>query len=302
MARTVSATASRSSAREFLANVARVPQRQMQGLIAAVLMLAAVPAAAAEAVTIPNFWNPRARLERPEPPQTTRPIRFLTDDEYPPLHFAGPDGNPTGFAVELARAACEKLGLTCTVQVRRFDTLLDALQANQGDVVAAAIPLTAALRADHRATRPYFRWPARFAVRGDKSLPAPDGKVVAEHPVGVVSGTAHEAYLRTFFHATPKTYPDLGTAEAALRRGEIEYLFGDGLALALWIGGTEAAGCCAFSGGDYLENRYFGEGIGFVTRKEDEALARALDDALQRLWDEGKYAELYLRFFPVGPF
>ncbi len=302
MARTVSATASRSSACGFFANVARVPQRQMRGLAAAVLMLAAVPAAAAEAVTIPNLWNPRARLERPEPPQTTRPIRFLTDDEYPPLHFAGPDGNPTGFSVELARAACEKLGLTCTVQVRRFDTLLDALQANQGDVVAAAIPLTASLRANHRATRPYFRWPARFAVRGDKNLPAPDTKVVSEHPVGVVSGTAHEAYLRTFFHATPKTYPDLGTAEAALRRGEIAYLFGDGLALALWIGGTEAAGCCAFSGGDYLENRYFGEGIGFVTRKDDEALARALDDALQRLWDEGKYAELYLRFFPVSPF
>ena len=302
MAPPVSATASRFSAREFLAHVARVPQRQIQGLLAAALMLAAVPAAAAEPVTIPNFWNPRARLERPEPPQTTRPIRFLTDDEFPPLHFAGPDGNPTGFAVELARAACEKLGLTCTVQVRRFDTLLDALQANQGDVVAAALPLTATLRANHQATRPYFRWPARFAVRGDKSLPAPDAKVLSEHPTGVVSGTAHEAYLRTFFHATPKTYPDLGTAEAALRRGEIEYLFGDGLALALWIGGTEAAGCCAFSGGDYLENRYFGEGIGFVTRKEDEVLARALDDALQRLWDEGKYAELYLRFFPVSPF
>lgn len=268
----------------------------------AFVMLAAVPALAAEAVTIPNFWNPRARLERPEPPQTTRPVRFLTDDEYPPLHFAGPDGNPTGFSVELARAACEKLGMTCTVQVRRFDTLLDALQANQGDVVAAAIPLSASLRAGYRATRPYFRWPARFVVRGDKSLPAPDVKAVSEHPTGVVSGTAHEAYLRTFFHATPKTYPDLGAAEAALRRGEIEYLFGDGLALALWIGGTEAAGCCAFSGGDYLENRYFGEGIGFVTRKEDEVLARALDDALQRLWDEGKYAELYLRFFPVGPF
>ena len=31
-------------------------------------------------------------------------------------------------------------------------------------------------------------------------------------------------------------------------------------------------------------------------------LSRALDDALQRLWDEGKYAELYLRFFPVSPF
>ena len=77
---------------------------------------------------------------------------------------------------------------------------------------------------------------------------------------------------------------------------------GAGVSLALWLGGVEAAGCCAFVGGDYLENRYFGEGIGLVTRKEDEVLARALDDALQRLWDEGKYAELYLRFFPVSPF
>ncbi len=288
--------------RQWRVHVAALLQSAALLQAAVLLMLVAGPAAAAEPVTIPNFWNPRARLERPDPPQAARPIRFLTDDEYPPLHFAGPDGNPTGFAVELARAACEKLGLTCTVQARRFDTLLDALQANQGDVVAAAIPLTASLRAGHQATRPYFRWPARFAVRGDKGLPAPDPKGLAEHPTGVISGTAHEAYLRAFFHVTPKTYPDLGTAEAALRRGEIDYLFGDGLALALWIGGTDAAGCCAFSGGDYLENRYFGEGIGFVTRKEDEALARALDDALQRLWDEGKYAELYLRFFPVSPF
>ncbi|MDO9426513.1 MAG: ABC transporter substrate-binding protein, partial [Methylobacterium sp.] len=48
--------------------------------------------------------------------------------------------------------------------------------------------------------------------------------------------------------------------------------------------------------------RYFGEGIGLVTRREDTALSRALDEGLQRLWDEGKYAELYLRFFPVSPF
>ena len=44
------------------------------------------------------------------------------------------------------------------------------------------------------------------------------------------------------------------------------------------------------------------EGIGFIVRKDDELLRRAFDHALQRLWDEGKYAELYLRFFPVSPF
>ncbi len=80
---------------------------------------------------MPDFWNPRSRGERVEAPQTGRAVRFLTDDEFPPLHFAGPDGNPTGFVVELARAVCEKLTITCTVQARRFDTLLDALDSGR---------------------------------------------------------------------------------------------------------------------------------------------------------------------------
>ncbi|MCE4224703.1 transporter substrate-binding domain-containing protein [Methylobacterium sp. C25] len=254
-------------------------------------------------VAIPNFWNPRARGERVEAPQLGRPVRFLTDDEFPPLHFAGPDGNPTGFSVELARAVCERLVIQCTVQARRFDTLLDALADKQGDVVAAAIPLTPGLRARFLATRPYFRWPARFVARGDRGLAPPSAQALSGKTVGVIEGSAHAAYLKTFFSgAVPKPFPDLASAEAALRRGEIDYVFADGLNLALWIGGQDSERCCSFVGGDYLENRYFGEGIGLITRTEDAALNRALDDALQRVWDDGKYAELYLRFFPVSPF
>lgn len=255
------------------------------------------------AVTVPNFWNPRSRGERVEAPQTGRPVRFLTDDEFPPLHFSGPDGTPTGFVVELARAVCEKLAIPCTVQARRFDTLLDGLADRQGDVVAAAIPLTPALRARFSATRPYFRWPARFAARADRGLPVPSAGTLAGRSVAVLGGSAHAAYLRAFFpKAAAKDFADLASAEGAVTRGEADYVFADGLGLALWVGGLEAGACCALIGGDYLENRYFGEGIGLVTRQEDAALVRALDDALQRVWDEGRYAELYLRFFPVSPF
>ena len=266
---------------------------------------AAAPAAPWEAATprvrIPNFWDPRARSERPDL-VGTRTIRFLTDDEFPPLHFAGPDGTLTGFSVELARAACERLNLTCTVQARRFDTLLDALAESRGDVVAAAVSITPALQARFALTQPYFRTPARFAARA-RAAEEPSPRSLASRTVGVVAGTAHEAFLASFFKAAQiKPYPDLAAASAALKRGDVEYLFGDGVGLALWVGGAEAEGCCALVGGPYLESRYFGEGIGFIVRKDDDALRRALDYALQRLWDEGKYAELYLRFFPVSPF
>ena len=275
------------------------------------LALAAPPVQAAPqearapvpSVAVPDFWNPRSRGERVEAPQTGRAVRFLTDDEFPPLHFAGPDGNPTGFVVELARAVCEKLAITCTVQSRRFDTLLDSLESKQGDVVAAAIPLTAGLRSKFLATRPYFRWPARFAVRADRGLPVPSAAHLDGRSVGVIAGSAHAAYLGAFFpKAKARDFTDLAAAESALKRGEIDYLFADGLNLALYVGGQEAENCCALIGGDYLENRFFGEGIGLITRQEDAALSRALDDALQRVWDDGKYTELYLRFFPVSPF
>jgi polar amino acid transport system substrate-binding protein len=256
----------------------------------------------AQGVAIPNFWEPRAQLERPEL-TGTRPIRFLVDDDFPPLHFPGLDGTPTGLSVELARAACERLSLTCTIQVRRFDTLLDALADNQGDVVAAAIPVTAGLRERFGVTSPYFKIPARFAVRKDRNMPAPDGRTLQGRTIGVVSGTAHEAFAKAFMPgAALKPFPELAAAEATLKAGDVDYVFADGLGLALWIGGEEAGGCCDFAGGPYLESRFFGEGIGFVVRRDDEALRRALDYALQQLWKGGKYAELYLRFFPVSPF
>ncbi|NBJ12596.1 transporter substrate-binding domain-containing protein [Microvirga arsenatis] len=278
-------------------------RRKIKPLSRAVLpLLLTIGAAQAQGVSIPNFWDPRAQLDRPDLP-ATRTVRFLVDDDFPPLHFPGLDGNPTGLSVELARAACERLGLTCTVQVRRFDTLLDALAERQGDVVAAAVPITASLRQRFAVTGPYFKIPARFAVRKDRNQPAPDVKALQGKTVGVVGGTAHEAYAKAFMAgASLKPYPELAAAQTALKAGEIDYLFADGLGLALWIGGEEAAGCCDFSGGPYLESRFFGEGIGFVTRSDDESLRRALDFALHQLWREGRYAELYLRFFPVSPY
>ncbi len=276
--------------------------RMVLSLLGWVAGLAAAAPVVAQDVAIPNLWDPRARQERPDL-SGLRTVRFLTDDDFPPLHFVGPDGAPTGFSVELARAACERLGITCTIQARRFDTLADALSEARGDVIAAAMPITPALRRRFSVTLPYFRFPARFAARADKAQPEPNPRALDGRTVAVVQGTAHEAYLKTFFaRATVRGFDDLFAAEGAVRRGEADYVFGDGLGLSLWLGGTDAAGCCGFIGRPYIESRFFGEGIGFIVRKDDELLRRAFDHALQRLWDEGKYAELYLRFFPVSPF
>lgn len=251
-------------------------------------------------IAIPNLWDPRIRLDRPEP-GPPRVVRFLADDDYPPFHFAGPDGALTGFSVELARAVCEKLAWTCTIQPRRFDTLADSLAEGRGDVLAAAINLTPGLRERFAASHLYFRAPARFLTTRGNARATLDGAALQGRRTAVVSGTAHQAFLEQLMpFVQRRESASLNAAIAALRSGEAEYVFGDGVALSLALAGS--GGEFAFAGGPYLESRYFGEGVAFLLRKDDPALKRAIDYALQGLWDDGTYARLYLRFFPVSPY
>ena len=68
---------------------------------------------AAPVAAVPGFWDPRRRPERPDTSRLTV-IRFLTETDYPPFNYAGADGNPTGFNVDLARAICDELQISCT--------------------------------------------------------------------------------------------------------------------------------------------------------------------------------------------
>ena len=72
--------------------------------------------------------------------------------------------------------------------------------------------------------------------------------------------------------------------------------------LAFWINGTDSGECCAFSGGPFVESRYFGEGIGIAVRKGNDLLRQSLNWALFRLWEKGRYTDLWLRYFSVSPF
>src|SRR5512143_1487051 len=119
------------------------------------------PAVTADPLAVPGFWDPRRRPERPDLTRIAI-IRFLTETDYPPFNYAGPDGNPAGFNVDLARLICEELGVSCTIQMRRFDTLFEALNDNRGDAAIASISVTPQSRARADFSDPYYRPVARF--------------------------------------------------------------------------------------------------------------------------------------------
>jgi len=251
---------------------------------------------------VPNFWDPKARATRP-PAGAVDAIRFVTTDDFPPFNFLDSSGRLTGFNVDLARAICEKLSVPCTIQARPWDDLAASVVEGRSDAAIAGMAINAESRKTLAFSDVYLRAPARFVARRESGEIDMSAEVLSQRKVAVVSQSAHEAYLATFFPAAGVVaHGSVEEALEALKKGEADLYFGDGIQLSFWLQGESAGDCCAFVGGPYLESRYFGLGFAIAVAPEAKNLRHALNTALETVYSSGAYAELYLRYFPVGFF
>jgi len=198
---------------------------------------------------------------------------------------------------------CEELKIACTVQMRRFDTLLQSLAENRGDAVMASIAVTPETRKLADFSDPYYRTPARFVSRHDVALTDVRPEQLEGRKVAVVAGTAHEAFLKALFtEVDVRPYDTPTQARDALRNGEADLLFDDGISLAFWLNGSDSQNCCVFRGGPFIESRYFGEGVAIAVKRGNDTLRQGFNWALFRLWEKGRFSDLWLRYFPISPF
>ncbi len=257
---------------------------------------------AAQDLPIPSFWDARERIERPQMPDLPR-LRFLTTVDFEPFNMLDANGQLTGFHIDLARDICRRLMLDaiCQIQALPWDELIPALENGDGEAIIAGLAPTADLRDRFVFTRPYLKFPARFAVAKETSLTEPLHRSITGKRVGVIRGSGHETLLSTRFpSAEPVPFSRTEGMLGDLKAGNIDAAFSDGMRLALWLAGDEAEDCCAFAGGPYLAPDLLGEGLTIAVRQENAVLAAAFDWALRDIDASGRFAELYLRYFPVG--
>jgi polar amino acid transport system substrate-binding protein len=270
------------------------------------------PVAMAQEPVVPGFQDPNVRLVRPNLSDRTR-LRFLTVTDFPPFAFIDSRNRLTGFNVDLAREICAVLNLLdrCQIQALPFAELDAALSAGYGEAVMAGLPPNVERRKSADFTRPYFRLPARFVALNDGALAQRSDVTMIERlagqVVGLVDGTAHAAFARTYFDdARLRLFPTQDEALAALsakdgeERGEVAAVFGDGLSLSFALQQREMAQRASFVGGPYLSGTYLGQGLSIAVARGDDDLRDGLDYALRSVKQSGKFDELYLRYFPIG--
>jgi polar amino acid transport system substrate-binding protein len=265
-----------------------------------VAVLSSHVACAEDVLTIPGFRHvdPVAKLQ---PPAAGETLVLLADQDFAPWSFVSEDGNLAGISVDLARAACAKAGLTCSVEPSAFTALQPALQKQDVAAVVTGLRLDTSALNEVLVTRPYFQSLGRFVVRAGSPLAAPDTRTLAGRRVAFVANTAHALFVETYYprsalmpFATPQEMLE------AVRTGQVDAAFGDSIQLSYWVKGGASRACCAFLGKSFLHRESFSRSLFFTVAKNQKQLRDRLDDALDKLEGDGTTAKIFARYLP-GP-
>lgn len=121
---------------------------------------------------------------------TDQALRVAVLENAPPMAFRDGNGKLTGFSVEIMRALCDEMRVSCAYQATTLDSVIDELAAGDIDIAAVSLLETPERRARILFAKPYFRsislWFARPNV-----IPGQAGVRVA-----VLRGSAQERFVR----------------------------------------------------------------------------------------------------------
>lgn len=265
----------------------------MRSLLALLLFLGGTLAAAAQA--LPYHADPSARELVPNLAAVPS-IRFLTTADFPPFNYRDKSGELVGYNVDLARAICADLRITCTIQAWPWDQAASALEDGQGDALIAGLAISKANGAMFDFSSIYLMMPGRFVTKAnvDFSIESSAGKKIA-----IRRGSAHETFVQRYApEATRVPFDSEIEALQAVRDGTADAYFGDAMRAAFWLNANP--NCCSFSGQPWFRPDLFGEGMAIAVGAGHDTVRQAIDYSLVRLKRSGTLDELYLRWFPIG--
>ncbi|MDH7498752.1 MAG: basic amino acid ABC transporter substrate-binding protein, partial [Syntrophomonadaceae bacterium] len=250
-------------------------------LLVALALLATMAAGCAQTAK-------EAEQPAPAKPQTET-IIVGSDTTFAPLEFADAKGNYVGFDVDLINAIGEEANLKIDFRSMPFDGLIAALTANQIDAAISSMSITEERKKSIDFSEPYYKSGLSIAVQSSRtdidSLEDLQGKIIA-----VQSGTTGEAEARKVPGATVRSFTNSDQTFMELKNGGADAVINDLPVTGYYIaqGHPEVKMV-----GDLLN----GEQYGIALNKSNADLLAKINDGLKKLKENGKYDEIYKKWF-----
>jgi arginine/ornithine transport system substrate-binding protein len=225
-------------------------------------------------------------------------LKVAIDPTYEPFTFKTPDGKPTGFDVDIARALCEQIKRKCVFVEQVWDSMIPGLQAKKYDVIISSLSITADRLKAIDFTDKYYNTPSRIVLKKDVSYSGPAS--IKGKKIGVLKGSTQEKYAMGElkpagvsvipYEAQDQVYLDI-------KAGRLDGTVADFVEVTGGFLSKPEGRDYVLAGPELFMEKYFGTGVGIGLRKGDAALKGELNAAIQTLRDNGSYKKINDKYF-----
>lgn len=236
------------------------------GILAAATMAFATGATAAD------------ELELLEPGK----LSVATEGTYPPFSMRSPTGELDGLEVRVVREIATRLGLEYVPVLMKWDSLLVGLEAEQFDIISAAMDITAERQKQVTFSDGWLESGGRIIVRLDSDLTAP-AEVKDRQVGGLVA--SNWTKIAEELGATVKSYKAESDGLQDLVNRNVDAIITDAIAGAFAIKASS------------LPLKMLDESVssiqkGLAIKKGKPNLTAAINKALAEMIADGTYAEI----------
>lgn len=221
-------------------------------------------------------------------------LRIATEGAYPPFNTVTADGELSGFDVDIAKALCEEMDRECEIVAQDWDGIIPGLVNDKYDAIVASMSITEERKQTVDFTDPYYSNYLVILAEKDSGLTPEnlEGKSVGAQRATVAGQWAEDNLGR---RATIKLYDTQTAAYSDLEAGRLDAIVSDAWPALDWV---ESKPDFEISG----ERIDIDDKIGIAVRKGEEELKEAFNEAIAAIRENGTYAEINARYFPIDIF
>jgi len=220
-------------------------------------------------------------------------LTVCTDAPYPPFEFQDETTKEwTGFDMDVVREIAGGIGsgLELAVTVQPFDGIWLAPKAGTCDMVASAMTITEERSANALFTDGYFDADQSLLVRAEDKDALTSLEALAGKTIAVQTGTTGETYAQdNATDSTLKSFDESAAMFLALESGDVDAILQDlPVNAERALKDDKTALTASFS---------TGEQYGFAVSQDNTALGDALNAGIAEIKVNGKYDEIYAKYF-----
>ena len=237
-------------------------------------------------------------LGGPAAAQAFDTISFGVDGGYPPFDVLAPNGEITGFDIDIANALCTQLHTKCVFVKQPFESMIAALNAHKFDAIIASLTITDERKKEVDFTDRYYRSSAQLVARKGSAL-LPDVASLKGKTVGVQTGSIHEAYAKQHWGGKGVkivSYANQDNVYLDLMSGRINASLQDNTQAASSFIDTPRGQKFAFAG-PVIEDSSISSDVGIAVGKDNPALRDALNGAIKAIRADGTYEAIQKKYF-----